>query len=307
MPKDLHILPKLRDSLTFLYVEHATIEQDSFSIVKIDKDGRTPIPIAAVTVLMIGPGVTITHAAVKAICDNGCMAVWCGERAAKFYACGTGETRSAENLLRQAELCMDTEKHMEVVRRMYLRRFPDIKCDGMALQQIRGLEGIRMREAYRTASKMYGIPWSGRNYSVNNWDDSNPINKALSMANSILYSVCHAAIISLGYSTGLGFIHTGKMLSFVYDMADLYKAETSIPAAFAAVKSDEGDLERRVRIACRQEFRNSRLLARVPEDIEWIFMIKKASEDITAPETGDIWDGDARTIAGGKNHADESG
>ncbi len=290
-----------------MYVEHAQIEQDSFSIVKIDKEGRIPIPIAAMTVLMIGPGVTVTHAAIKAICDNGCMAVWCGERAAKFYAYGTGETRSAENLLKQAELCMDTEKHMEVVRRMYLRRFPDIKCEGMSLQQIRGLEGIRMREAYRTAAKMNGVHWLGRNYKLDDWDDSDPINKALSTANSILYSICQAAIISLGYSTGLGFIHTGKMLSFVYDIADLYKAETSIPAAFSAVKGNDDELDRRVRVACRQAFRSVRLLARIPVDIEWVLMMKTSSEEQTAPDTGKIWDGDAATIAGGKNHADESG
>jgi len=303
MQKDLHILPKLRDSLTFLYVEHSIIEQDNLSIVKIDKSGRTPIPIASMTVLMIGPGVTITHAAVKAICDNGCTAIWCGERAARYYASGMGETRSAENLLLQARLCMDESKHMEVVRRMYLRRFADINCEGKTLQQIRGLEGIRMREAYRLASKMYGIPWSGRAYKSIDWDASDPINQAISMANAILYSVCQAAIVSLGYSTGLGFIHTGKMMSFVYDIADLYKAETSIVAAFAAVKMANGDLDRQVRVACRREFQKDQILKKIPQDIDWIFQTGTPSEETTNAFVGEIWDGDDGVIAGGMNHA----
>ena len=304
MPKDLRILPKLRDSLTFLYVEHAVIEQEDLAIVRITKEGRVPIPIAAMTVLLIGPGVTITHAAVKVISESGCLVIWCGERAARFYASGTGETRSARNLLHQAALCMNPDKHMEVVRRMYLRRFPKMESANLTLQQLRGLEGIRMREAYRQASKSTGIKWSARDYKKSDWDAADPINKALSIANAILYGLCQAAIISLGYSTGLGFIHTGKMLSFVYDVADLYKAETTIPAAFKAVKSmtDTEPLDRLVRIACRQAFYSSQLLKRIPLDLEWIFQVEEPSEQAAAPETGELWDDKDSTAAGGKNY-----
>lgn len=306
MPKDLHILPKLRDSLTFIYVEHAIIEQDNLSIVRITKEGRTPIPIAAMTVLLIGPGVSITHAAVKAICDNGCMAIWCGERAARFYAAGMGETRSAKNLLHQAALCMDPQRHMDVVRRMYIRRFSKIEYKGMTLQQLRGMEGIRVREAYRLASKTSGIPWKRRDYKQTEWDDADPINKALSMANAILYGLCQAAIVSLGYSPGLGFIHTGKMLSFVYDIADLYKAETTIPAAFAAVKSmsDTLPLDRQVRIACRSYFSSAQVLKRLPIDIDWILQVECPSEETIAANIGDLWNGSKdEIVVGGKNYA----
>lgn len=306
MPKDLHILPKLRDSLTFIYVEHAIIEQDNLSIVRITKEGRTPIPIAAMTVLLIGPGVSITHAAVKAICDNGCMAIWCGERAARFYAAGMGETRSAKNLLHQAALCMDPQRHMDVVRRMYIRRFSKIEYKGMTLQQLRGMEGIRVREAYRLASKTSGIPWKRRDYKQTEWDDADPINKALSMANAILYGLCQAAIVSLGYSPGLGFIHTGKMLSFVYDIADLYKAETTIPAAFVAVKSmsDTLPLDRQVRIACRSYFSSAQVLKRLPIDIDWILQVECPSEETIAANIGDLWNGSKdEIVVGGKNYA----
>ncbi len=304
MPKDLHSLPKLRDSITFLYIEHAIIEQDDFSIVMIKQDGRIPVPIAAMTTLMLGPGVRITHAAVKAVADNGCMVVWCGDHAAKFYAYGMGETRSARNLLLQAQCCMDDERHMAVVRRMYLKRFPKVDCSNMTLQQIRGVEGVRVRELYRQMSKIYGVKWSKRSYKQEEWAAADPINRALSYANTILYSVCQAAILSLGFSTGLGFIHTGKMLSFVYDIADLYKAETTVPVAFSVIsKWEDGDMEPMIRRECRLAFRRTKLLERLPQDIYDLF---EGDEDMAkGNQVGNLWDGDSRTVSGGKNHGGE--
>lgn len=124
MPKDLHELPKLRDSISYLYFEHAVIEQENSSIVVIQESGRIPVPISAVTCILLGPGTKVTHAAIKAMAENGCMVVWCGENVGRFYASGMGETRSAANLLLQARLCMDEAAHMTVVRRMYEIRFP---------------------------------------------------------------------------------------------------------------------------------------------------------------------------------------
>lgn len=303
MPGDLHRLPKVRDSLTFLYLEKCIVEQDSIAIVAIQGEVRTPIPVAALTVLMLGPGVSITHAAIKTIADCGCSIVWCGEECARFYAFGQSETRNACNLLRQAELCMDEKKHMEVVRRMYELRFPGIDTGGMPLQQIRGLEGIRVREAYRAAAKATGVKWAKRDYKAAEWDAADEINRALSYANTVLYALCQGCIVSLGYSTGLGFIHTGKMLSFVYDIADLYKAVTTIPAAFSAVSVRQGDLEKQVRIECRRFFRAQKLLSRIPKDIAYIL---GGQEDPESPLiTGDLWTGMNATVAGGKNYAEE--
>ena len=287
MPKDLHSLPKVRDSISFLYLEKTVIEQDSLSIVSIQGGSRIPIPVAAMTVLMLGPGVSITHAAVKTISDCGCMVVWCGENASKFYAYGQGETRSAENLLHQAKACMDPELHMQVVYRMYARRFPDMDTSGMTLQQVRGLEGIRVREAYKLASKSTGVKWSKRNYKSDNWDDADPINRALSYANTLLYSVCQAAIMSLGYSTGLGFIHTGKMLSFVYDIADLYKAVTSIPAAFEAASVSGANLEHQVRRCFRSKLHSQKVMQRIADDIAYVLGIKENLDSQIVPEAGE--------------------
>jgi len=103
--RDLHELPKLRDSLSYLYVERVRIQQKHKAVELLDEKGRTMVPVAALSVLMLGPGTVITHAAIKALADNGCLVVWCGEDGMRCYAQGGGETRKAYHLLRQAELC----------------------------------------------------------------------------------------------------------------------------------------------------------------------------------------------------------
>lgn len=301
---NLQELPRLKDSISYIYVEHAIIEQEDSAIVAIKAEGRIPIPIAAVTCLLLGPGTSITHAAVRAICDNGCMAVWCGERATRFYAAGIGETRSAANLLHQAKICLDEEMHMQAVRRMYEIRFPSVDTARLTLQQIRGMEGARVKRAYAMAAKLSGVKWDKRSYKQEDWDAADPLNRALSEANAMLYGLCHAAIVSLGYSPGLGFVHTGKSLSFVYDIADLYKAETTIPAAFAAVKAGITDLSRNVRIACRKEFAQARILSRIARDIAWILMdTQEDSNNAAVP--GELWDGADMTVPGATNYEDK--
>ena len=184
---------------------------------------------------------------------------------------------------------------------MYERRFPDMDCSDLSLSQIRGMEGVRVREAYRLFSKQYGVPWTKRDYKTTSWEDASPINRALSTANNVLYSICQGAIVSMGYSTGLGFIHTGKMLSFVYDIADLYKAESSIPAAFSVVGNGYSDLDGEVRKECRKRIRHQRIMQRIPEDIAWIFQTSQPVEQENALPVGDLWEMDGKRLTGGIN------
>ena len=276
--RDLHELPKLRDSLSYLYVEHVRVQQKDKAVELLDKDGRTMVPAAALSVLMAGPGTTITHAAVKALADNGCLLVWCGEDGMRCYAQGGGETRRAYHLLKQAELVSDPQKRLEVVMRMYRYRFgeQDLEAD-MDLFQIRGKEGARVRNAYAEASRTYGVLWHGRRYDRNNWGGGDPVNRALSAAHALLNGLCHTAIVSGGYSPALGFIHTGKQLSFVYDIADLYKVEVTIPLAFRIVAESEERIGPRVREACREAFREHQLLKRILPDIDHLLDV---SEDV---------------------------
>jgi CRISPR-associated protein Cas1 len=263
---------------------------------------------------MLGPGTSITHAAVRALADNGCLVLWTGEEGVRFYAQGMGETRSARNLLRQARLASDPALRLRVVRRLYELRFPDPLPAGLDLRQIRGREGVRVREAYARASRESGVPWRGRTYTRGDWAAADPVNRALSSANSALYGICHAAIVSAGYSPALGFIHTGKMLSFVYDVADLYKAELSIPVAFAAAADGTDGLEGRVRRACRDAFHAGRLLQRIVPDVDAALAAGGDDPepvpdfDADAALPGGLWDPDAGEVAGGVNRAaDEEG
>lgn len=307
--KDLHTLPKVRDSWSYLYVEHCHIDQEDKAIAIHDARGKVPVPVASLTLLMAGPGTTVTHAAVRALADNGCLLAWTGEEGVRMYAQGMGETRSARNLIWQARACSDPETRLQVVRRMYEVRFPETLDPSLTLQQIRGREGIRVRAAYAKASKESGVPWSGRSYTRQQWGSADPINRALSAAHSCLYGVCHAAIISAGYSPALGFVHTGKMLSFVYDIGDLYKADVTVPLAFRAVAESDSQVESRVRHACRDEFRTSRLLQRVVPDIEQILRGRAATEEeVVAYDSddalpGDLWDAGG-AVAGGVNWSD---
>lgn len=311
MPKDLHVLPKVKDSWSYLYVEHAVVEQDAKAIAVIDKDGRLPVPCAALSLLMLGPGTKITHSAIRTLAESGCLVAWAGEEGVRFYAVGMGETRSSSNLLRQAAMLSDPALRLRVVRRMYEQRFPERLDPGLTLRQIRGKEGVRVRETYARWSRETGVKWEGRFYKQNDWRRAEPINRALSAANSCLYGVVHAAIVAAGYSPALGFIHTGKMLSFVYDVADLYKAEISIPAAFRCTAAGEQKLESRVRHLCRDQIRERRMLERIVADLGRLFdaegLDRHEAEllDRYDARPGGLWDPDAGQVEGGVNYGDE--
>lgn len=281
----LHDLPRFDDKLTYLYVEHAVIEQQDTAIAAHKADGGTiAIPAASLAVLLLGPGTTLTHAAVKSLAENNCQVLWIGEHGVRFYAHGLGGARSSRNLLRQAFLSTQETARLQVVVRMYCMRFDDQPAADITLQQLRGKEGIRVREAYAQTAREYGIEWRGRQYERSKWNAADPVNRALSAANSCLYGLCHAAILSGGYSPALGFIHTGKQLSFVYDIADLYKAEFTIPMAFRQAAAGANDLEPRVRRACRDEFRASKLVQRILPDIAKVLDVTPSEDDGNADE-----------------------
>jgi CRISP-associated protein Cas1 len=305
---NLRFLPKVRDSLSYLYVEHCRIDQEAKAIAIHDQQGKFPVPCSSLTLLMLGPGTSITHAAIRALADNGCLVAWTGEEGVRMYALGQGETRYARNILRQAWLCSHRALRLRVVMQLYRMRFAETVDESLSLEQIRGMEGVRVRQAYARASAETGVPWRGRSYKRDKWDQADPINRALSAANSCLYGVCHAAIVSAGYSPALGFIHTGKMLSFVYDVADLYKTEITIPVSFHVVAEGTEGLESRIRHACRDYFRAIRLLQRVVPDLERALGTPDMSADYdfdadpAAP--GSLWDDQQGEVAGGINRGD---
>jgi CRISPR-associated protein Cas1 len=286
MPQtDYHELPRFDDSLSYVYLEHGSIDRHEKSIAFHDQEGRLPIPIASVRTLLLGPGTKITQAAVQTLADNNCLLIWCGEENVRFYAVGMGGTRSASRLLKQARLACDERLRLGVVQRMYRMRFDEDLDPSLTVQELRGREGLRVRNAYARLSAESGVEWTGRFYERDRWGGTDPVNRAISTANSCLYGICHAAIVSAGYSPALGFIHTGKQLSFVYDVADLYKLEISLPIAFRTAAEAPPHMDRVVRLRCRDRFRELKLMDRIIPDI------RKALGD-TEPETEFAPDGD---------------
>lgn len=307
MTENLRSLSKFRDSISFIYLEHAVIEREDRSVAAFTVQGRISIPAAGLGCLLLGPGTRVTHAAMGALADCGCGVIWVGEGVCRFYAAGTGKSRSSANLERQVTAWADPARRMATVRTLYALRFPDGLSPSLSLQQIRGKEGARVRDAYQVASRTYGVAWEGRSYDPGNWSAATPINRTLSVLNSALYGICHAAIVVAGFSPALGFIHVGKQLSFVYDLADLYKARFVIPAAFEAVRDYGNGAERQARILFRERIHRGRLLEQAMNDLAVIFGLTDfAAVDITDEVAPALWDGDA-TVKGGVNHAGDLG
>jgi len=266
-------LPRIKDSISFLYFEYGRIEQTEAGIEFVNKQGNIEIPIANLCALMLGPGTTITHRAVQNIVNAGCSIIWNGEQGVRYYANATGETHKAYKLQQQAELVANPITRKQVALRMYQYRFKEKFDPNLSYEQLQGAEGLRVQDEYKSIAKKYGVKWESRNYNRENWDEADDMNKALSTASSCLNGICHSAIVASGYSPGLGFIHQGRQLSFVFDIADLYKTKIAVPIAFGTVAENTTNLETTVRKRCRQAFKNFKLLGRIVQDIEKILNI----------------------------------
>ena len=264
---DLQALPQVKDRMTFLYLEHCTLGRQDGAITVTDEKGIVQIPAAGISVLLLGPGTRVTHRAMELMGDTGVGAVWVGEHGVRYYAHGRPLTTHSQLLLRQAELVSNTRKHLDVVRKMYQLRFPDEDISRLTMQQLRGREGSRVRQVYRKASKDTGVPWSGRLYRPEDFASGDAVNQALSAGHACLYGLAHAVIVALGCAPGLGFVHVGHECSFVYDIADLYKAEVTIPIAFEVAAQAPDDLPAVVRRRVRDAMVEHHILERMVHDI----------------------------------------
>ena len=250
---EIQALPQIADRMTFIYLEHCKLNRQDGAITVMDETGISSIPSGMISVLLLGPGTDISHRAMELIGDAGISVCWIGEKGVRYYAGGRPLMHSSRLLLRQAELVTNQRKHLDVVRKMYMMRFPDEDVSALTLQQLRGREGSRIRKVYRNASKEWGVEWNGREYDPEDFTASDKVNQALSAGHACLYGLAHAVISALGCSPALGFVHIGHECSFVYDIADLYKADITIPIAFEIAAKDTDDLPRAVRHRVRDE------------------------------------------------------
>lgn len=286
---ELSELSRVRDRITFLYLEHAKLNRQDSAIMVSDNRGTVFVPVAIVSVLLLGPGVDITHRAMELIGDAGMGAVWVGEQGVRQYAHGRSLNHSSRLLQAQARLVSNKRTRVAVARKMYQMHFPDDDVSELSMQELRGKEGSRVRGVYRMQSQKTRVRWSRREYNPDNFEAGTPINKALTAAHQALYGLSYSVIVALGASAGLGFVHTGHDLSFVYDFADLYKAEFSIPIAFqiAAKYGHDKDIGSKTRLAMRDAFANGKLLVRMVKDLKSILGVTET--DISV-DVINLWD-----------------
>ncbi|MHB1309892.1 MAG: type I-E CRISPR-associated endonuclease Cas1e [Limisphaerales bacterium] len=274
----LETLASAKDRWTPLYLEHGRLEVDDSSVKWIAASGLLcRLPVATISALILGPGTTVTHAAMKACAESNTPVCWTGEDSLRFYAFGLAPNHTNDMPRLHAEAWADKRRRTQIARGMFRMRFPDADVDGKSVKELRGMEGLRVRALYAQLGLEHGVTWKGRNYDRQNWDMADGINRALSTANAGLYALCAAVLCSLGYLPSLGFVHDAGTLPFVYDVADLYKHLTSIPAAFLATRQDprdDGDLVRRL---LKQRVEEERILQRMPRDLAALFDTDEAA------------------------------
>jgi CRISPR-associated protein Cas1 len=276
----LQALPQIKERISFLYLERCVLNRQDNAITVTDARGTVHVPAASLGVLLLGPGTKISHRAMELIGDAGASVLWVGEHGVRYYAHGRPLTHSSRLLVAQAELVSNPRARIKVARRMYAMRFIGEDVSKMTMQQLRGREGARIRSVYRRMSKKTGVPWNGREYDPDDFSNSDPVNRALSAAHACLYGVAHSVIVALGCSPGLGFIHVGHERSFVYDIADLYKAEITIPIAFEIAAEHTEDIGAVTRRAVRDAIAGGNILERASRDIRALLLGDGQQNDV---------------------------
>lgn len=261
----------VKDRVSAYFVSPGQLDVLDGAFVVVDKNGvRKHIPVGSVTCLMLEPGTRVSHAAVTLASRVGCLLIWVGESGVRLYSAGQPGGARSDRLLYQARLALDDQARLKVVRKMYELRFKEKPPEKRSVEQLRGIEGVRVRKMYELLAKQYKVPWKRRNYDHTKWESGDMANRCLSSATACLYGICEAAILAAGYAPAIGFIHTGKPQSFVYDIADIFKFETVVPIAFKIASRKPHNPERDVRLACRESFRQSKVLKRLVPVIEQV-------------------------------------
>lgn len=258
---------KNRNSMIFIGMGQIDVKDGAFVV--IDKNGeRMHIPVGSIACIMLEPGTRVSHAAVKLASVCGTLLIWVGEAGVRLYSAGQPGGARSDKLLYQAKLALDEDLRLKVVRKMFELRFGEEAPQRRSVDQLRGIEGARVRKIYQLLAKQYGVEWHGRRYDPKDWAKGDTANQCISVATSCLYGITEAAILAAGYAPAIGFLHTGKPLSFVYDIADVIKFETVVPVAFKIAATKNPRPDRDVRIACREAFRTTKILKRLIPLIE---------------------------------------
>ncbi len=266
----------IKERASILFIEKGQLDVLDGAFVAVDRMGvRTHIPVGGLACLMLEPGARTSHAAVALAARVGCLLVWIGEAGVRLYSAGQPGGARADRLLHQARLALDPDARLKVVRKMYDMRFGEPAPLRRSIEQLRGIEGARVKRLYEVLARQYGVAWKGRRYDPGDWDAADLPNRCLSQATACLYGLAEAAVLAAGYAPAIGFLHTGKPQSFIYDVSDVFKFETVVPIAFrVAAEAQRGrqpaasDPVGEVRRGCRDSFRKTGILNKLILSIE---------------------------------------
>ncbi|QVJ00509.1 type I-E CRISPR-associated endonuclease Cas1 [Nocardiopsis eucommiae] len=297
-------LTRMSDRVSFVYLERCVVHREDNAITAEDGDGTRYIPGATIGTLLLGPGTTVTQAAMKVLAECGASVVWVGEHGVRFYAAGRGLTTSSRMVEAQAAAWANRQRRLDVARAMYRMRFPDLEVEAFSRQQLLGKESDRVKKCYKAESERTGVTWKGRRYKPGQHDMSDAPNKGITSAAQCLYGVAHTVTVALGCSPGLGFVHSGHDRGFVMDIADLYKVEIGIPVAFDAAAQGDEDVDGVTRKLLRDRINEEGLLDRCVRDVRKLLLGDANFEEPEEDSVGLVGD-DGQLLESGRHHPDE--
>lgn len=244
--------------------------------------GDYAIPYQNVSLILLGPGSTVSHDALRILARHGTLLAAVGEGGTKFYtAPPMGQGRS-EVARAQARLWADESERLSVARRMYAFRFGKI-LPHRDITVLRGIEGARMKETYKLAADRFRVPWDGRRYDRNNPNGTDIPNQAINHAATFVECAADVAVAAVGALPPLGFIHEDSSNAFTLDIADLFRAEVTIPMAFKVARKALDDpgliLERALRREAAAEFRRTKLISCMIDRVKELLHVDDGGSD----------------------------
>lgn len=257
---------RLEDRVSFAYIEYAEVVQSRTGVVALGKDGgdfaklSIQVPVASLAVLMLGPGTSITQAAMTSCVRAGASVLFSGGGGLSAYALATPLTSSARWAIAQANLASNATAQRAAAMILYKKQFGLETMPGGSIRTMRGFEGRLMRDLYRDLARKHKVGRFRR--EVGATDD---VNIGLNIANSILYGCAASACAAIGVNPALGVIHRGDVRSLLFDLADLFKPTLIIPAVFECAGAE--DLPRAVRTRTRKELHEHRVLKQMIETL----------------------------------------
>lgn len=244
--------------------------------------GDYQIPHQAISIILLGPGSSVTHDALRLLARHGCALAAIGEGATRFYTAPPLMSDSSAVARAQATLWANPESRMRVARAMYAIRFGEI-VRTRDIEVLRGQEGARIKRSYQLAAERHGISWRGRDYDHANPSIGDMPNQALNHAASAMKAAACVAVASLGAIPQLGFIHEDSGQSFILDIADLFRHDTTLDIAFGAVKDalkSEDSIERITRNRAARLLRQRNIIPTMIEKIKILLLPKDGSSDV---------------------------